>query len=50
VQAGDQEKSLEKLEHAVAAGYPAAGVRDTPNFEVLGNDPRFKALISSAKK
>ncbi len=47
VQAGDQKKSLEKLERAVAAGYPAAVVRDTPNFALLENDPRFRALISS---
>ena len=46
VQAGDQRKSLDKLESAVAAGYPTAGVRDTPNFSVLQNDPRFRALIS----
>jgi serine/threonine protein kinase/tetratricopeptide (TPR) repeat protein len=46
VQAGDQNKSLDKLESAVAAGYPRAGVRDTPNFSVLQNDPRFRALIS----
>jgi tetratricopeptide (TPR) repeat protein len=50
VQAGDQKKSLEKLERAVAAGYPAAGVRDTPNFLVLGNDPRFRALIAQEHK
>jgi serine/threonine protein kinase/tetratricopeptide (TPR) repeat protein len=50
VQAGDQKKSLEKLERAVAAGYPAAGVRDTPNFSVLGNDPRFRALIAQEHK
>jgi serine/threonine protein kinase/tetratricopeptide (TPR) repeat protein len=47
VQAGDQEKALDRLERAVAAGYPASGVRDTPNFSVLGNEPRFRALISS---
>jgi hypothetical protein len=47
VQTGDEKKSLERLERAVAAGYPAAGVRDTPNFAVLEKDPRFRALISS---
>ena len=47
VQAGDQKKSIEALERAVTAGYPAAGVRDTPNFSVLENDPRFRALIST---
>jgi len=46
VQAGDQKKTLDLLESAVAAGYPAAGIRDTPNFSVLENDPRFRALIS----
>ena len=50
VQAGDQKKSLDKLERAVAAGYPAANVRDTPNFSVLENDPRFRALISQENK
>jgi serine/threonine protein kinase/tetratricopeptide (TPR) repeat protein len=50
VQAGDQKQSLDKLERAVTAGYPAAGVRDTPNFSVLQNDPRFRALISQENK
>jgi serine/threonine-protein kinase len=50
VQAGDQKKSLDKLERAVAAGYPAATVRDTPNFSVLQNDPRFRALILQENK
>jgi serine/threonine protein kinase/tetratricopeptide (TPR) repeat protein len=50
VQAGDQKKSLDKLERAVAAGYSAAGVRDTPNFAVLQNDPRFKVLISQENR
>jgi serine/threonine-protein kinase len=46
VQAGDQKKSVDSLERAVAAGYPTAGIRDTPNFAVLENNPRFRALIS----
>ncbi len=50
VQAGEKDKALEELQHSVAAGYPPAAVRDTPNFLVLENEPRFKALISSAKK
>jgi serine/threonine protein kinase/tetratricopeptide (TPR) repeat protein len=50
VQAGDQKKSLDRLERAVAAGYPAATVRDTPNFSVLENDPRFRTLISQENK
>jgi eukaryotic-like serine/threonine-protein kinase len=49
VQAGDQKQSLEKLERAVAAGYPAGVVRDTPNFLVLENDLRFKTLIAAQK-
>lgn len=50
VQAGDHKKSLDKLEHAVAVGYSPATVRDTPNFSVLQNDPRFRALISQESK
>src|SRR5450432_924246 len=50
VQAGEKSKAVEELERSVAAGYPPATVRDTPNFSVLEDDPRFKALIASAKK
>jgi tetratricopeptide (TPR) repeat protein/predicted Ser/Thr protein kinase len=50
VQAGEKIKAVEELERSVAAGYPAGVVRDTPNFSVLESDPRFKALIASAKK
>jgi tetratricopeptide (TPR) repeat protein/predicted Ser/Thr protein kinase len=50
VQAGDQKKSMELLERAVAAGYPAAGIRDTPNFAVMENQPRFRALIANGEK
>jgi serine/threonine protein kinase/tetratricopeptide (TPR) repeat protein len=46
VQAGDQKTAVDKLEKAVAAGYPAGVVGDTPNFAVLEKDPRFRALIS----
>ncbi len=46
VQAGDQKTAVDKLEKAVAAGYPVGVVRDTPNFSVLEKDPRFRALIS----
>jgi serine/threonine protein kinase/Flp pilus assembly protein TadD len=49
LQAGDQKKSLGALENAVAAGYPASAIRDTPNFSVLQNDPRFRALVSTAE-
>jgi serine/threonine protein kinase/tetratricopeptide (TPR) repeat protein len=50
IQAGDQKKSMELLERAVAAGYPAAGIRDTPNFAVLENDSRFRALVAIGEK
>ncbi len=52
MQKGDRNKALEKLERAVAAGYPAASVRDTPNFGVLVEDPRYKVLTQErdAKK
>jgi Flp pilus assembly protein TadD len=50
VQAGEKIKAVEELERSVAAGYPAGVVRDTPNFSVLESNPRFKALIASAKK
>jgi tetratricopeptide (TPR) repeat protein len=50
MQKGDRSKSLEKLEGAVAAGYPAEGIRDTPNFSVLAADPRFKTLVQGKKK
>jgi tetratricopeptide (TPR) repeat protein/predicted Ser/Thr protein kinase len=50
VQAGEKNKAVEELERSVAAGYPPATVRDTPNFSVLEDDPRFQALIASAKK
>ena len=49
VQAGEKEKAIEALNHAVTAGYPAASIRDTPNFGILLNDPRFAALVSQRK-
>jgi tetratricopeptide (TPR) repeat protein/predicted Ser/Thr protein kinase len=50
MQSGDRNKSLEKLERAVASGYPPEGIRDTPNFSVLAEDPRFKTLVQGKKK
>jgi eukaryotic-like serine/threonine-protein kinase len=43
----DTSHTLDALERAVKAGYPAATVRDTPNFDGLRNNPRFVALIST---
>jgi serine/threonine-protein kinase len=46
-QAGDNGKAIDALQHAIAAGYPPAGIRDTPNFDRLESDPRFKALVAT---
>lgn len=48
-QAGAKEKAIEALKRAVAAGFSAASIRDTPNFAVLQSDPRFLALVSQVK-
>jgi tetratricopeptide (TPR) repeat protein/predicted Ser/Thr protein kinase len=50
VQAGDQKKSMDLLEQAVSAGYPAAGIRDTPNFAIFASNPRFRALTADGEK
>lgn len=50
VQSGDRNGTLDMLERAVAAGYPAAGVRDTPNFSVLAEEPRFKMLVQQRER
>jgi serine/threonine-protein kinase len=47
VQGGERKKALDKLELAIAAGYSQAAVKDTPNFSVLQDDPRFRALMGS---
>ena len=44
-QLGDTEESLTWLGQALAAGYPASVVRDTPNFNNLAANPRFKDLM-----
>ncbi len=46
-QAGDNGKAIDALQHAIAAGYPPASIRDTPNFDRLESDPRFKALVAT---
>ena len=41
---GDKEKTLDCLTKSVAAGYPRTVIRDTPDFDGLKDDPRFRAL------
>jgi len=43
----DREKAIDALQRSIAAGYSVSAVRDTPNFAVLENDPRYRALIST---
>ncbi len=45
---GDSEKTFEFLQKAVAAGYSPTVIRDTPDFDHLATDPRFKALVPVA--
>jgi serine/threonine protein kinase/Tfp pilus assembly protein PilF len=45
---GDTEKSLDFLKRAVAAGYSPTVIRDTPDFDHLTGDPRFRALLPKA--
>jgi eukaryotic-like serine/threonine-protein kinase len=42
---GDTEQTLSFLERAIAAGYPAAAIRDTPDFDPLRDNPRVQALL-----
>ena len=48
-QLGEVPRALAALGQAVAAGYPAATIRDTPNFQALKDDPRFIALLSASE-
>ena len=43
-QLGDSERCLASLEKAVAVGYSAEVIRDTPDFDRLHGNPRFRAL------
>ncbi len=43
-QFGDTDRCLASLEKAVAAGYSAQLIRDTPDFGHLHNNPQFRAL------
>ena len=42
---GNSEKTLEYLSKAVEAGYPRNFIRDTPDFDHLRENPRFRALL-----
>ena len=42
---GEQEKTLEYLHKAVTAGFSPILVRDTPDFDGLKSDPRFRKLL-----
>jgi serine/threonine-protein kinase len=44
-QFGDAQRALGWLEKAVAAGYSARQIRDTPNFDRLRSNPRFQELL-----
>jgi eukaryotic-like serine/threonine-protein kinase len=43
---GDAEKTLDSLAKSVSAGYSRTAIRDTPDFDHLKDDRRFRALIS----
>jgi tetratricopeptide (TPR) repeat protein len=43
---GDVERTVAALEKAVAAGYPAAAIRDTPDFDHLRGNARIQALLT----
>jgi len=42
---GDKAKTLDFLDKSVAAGYSRTIIRDTPDFDSLKDDPRFRALL-----
>jgi tetratricopeptide (TPR) repeat protein len=45
---GDKEKTLEFLKKAADAGYSRIIIRDTPDFETLQSDRRFRALLPTS--
>ncbi len=44
-QLGDNRQAIDWLAKAVAAGYPPADLRDTPNFSSLQSDARFQKIV-----
>jgi len=43
---GETDRTLSFLEKAVSLGYPAAAIRDTPDFDPLRENSRFRALTA----
>lgn len=44
----DKAKTLDFLDKAVAAGYSRTVIRDTPDFDSLKDDPRFRTLLPTS--
>ncbi len=42
---GDTDKTLDFLSKSIAAGYPRTAIRDTPDFDHLAGESRFRNLI-----
>ena len=42
---GDTEKTLDFLGKSVGAGYSRTVIRDTPDFDHLRDNPRFRELL-----
>lgn len=49
-QLGETSLALDALEKAVALGISPELLRDTPNFDALGNNPRFLGLVHGVQK
>jgi serine/threonine-protein kinase len=49
-QLGETDHALDALQKAVALGTSPEVLRDTPNFDVLGNNPRFLELVPNVQK
>jgi eukaryotic-like serine/threonine-protein kinase len=47
---GDTNRALDALERAVSLGVSPEMLRDTPNFDVLRDNPRFLSLIRRSQK
>lgn len=43
---GDVDRTVASLEKAVAVGYPATAIRDTPDFDHLRDNARIQALLT----